>query len=507
MSDTIYSTLTSDRTTYRQKIIALAREAENTLDVLDIKPEFKRFFEKGALCDMGEGNAPYRPRYVMVDFEKFVRQGSAFLKLNPPKDLDELLSDLQILYFHTPSITTMPVYLGNIDTLIDPFIAGLSDEVVCGKLKNFLNYIDRTIADGYCHANIGPEATRAGRLILKVEKELQNSVPNMTLKYDPAITPDDFAEQAIECSLYCANPALCNDVAHRGTYPGGYGISSCFNILPLRGGAYTLSRIVLPRLAKMSSGVDDFMDKLLPDALEALGDYMNERVSFLVEKSGFFDSNFLVKEGLIERSRFVGMFGVAGLCDCVNYLLADKGQRYGHSPEADDLADRIMTRIAAFTSEFPAKYSEIANGHFLLHAQAGLSTDVGVTAGVRIIVGDEPENLLDHLRHSARFHRFFPTGCSDIFPFDITARNNPGAILDIVKGAFSLGDKYCSFYASNGDLVRITGYLVKRSEIEKYDRGETVLQDTVQNGSSNYKLNRLKDRKVRSLDDGKSAGK
>ena len=48
-------------------------------------------------------------------------------------------------------------------------------------------------------------------------------------------------------------------------------------------------------------------------------------------------------------------------------------------------------------------------------------------------------------------------------------------------------------------MVRITGYLVKRSEMEKYNQGEVVLQDNLINGSSNYKLNRLKDRKVRSV--------
>ena len=54
-------------------------------------------------------------------------------------------------------------------------------------------------------------------------------------------------------------------------------------------------------------------------------------------------------------------------------------------------------------------------------------------------------------------------------------------------------------YGADGDMVRITGYLVKRSEMEKYNRGEVVLQDNLINGSSNYKLNRLKDRKVRSV--------
>ena len=193
------------------------------------------------------------------------------------------------------------------------------------------------------------------------------------------------------------------------------------------------------------------------------------------------------------------MYGIAGLCDCVNYFFADKGLKYGRDKAADDLADQIMTIISDKVNSMEAPYSELGHGHFLLHAQAGLATDVGVTSGVRIIVGDEPENLLDHFNHSCRFHRFFPTGCSDIFPVDITAERNPAALLDIVKGAFSKGDKYCAFYGADGDMVRITGYLVKKSDLEKYDSGEVVLQDNVINGSSNYKLNRLKDRKIRSV--------
>jgi YjjI family glycine radical enzyme len=497
MNNAVYDTIASVHLNYHQKLYALCHEAENTLDVLKISPEGKHLFEKGAICDLNEGNAPYRPRYVMADYEKFVSQGSKFLRLDPPKNLDELLCALQILYCYVPSITTKPVYLGNIDKLIDPFLGGLSDREAKEKLARFLIFCDRTIANAYSHANLGPEETRAGRLILELEAELQLEVPNLSLKYDSDCTSDDFAKAAIGCALSCGNPAICNHKAHKDTYSFDYGISSCYNILPLRGGAYTLSRLALPRLAKLSTGIDDFLNDKLPLAMHELGNFMNERIRFLVEESGFFKSDFLVREGLIDRNRFLGMYGIAGLCDCVNELLKDKKLRYGRNAEADDLADSIMQKIADFTASFPAVYSEIAGDRFLLHAQAGLATDEGVTSGVRITVGDEPDNLLDHLRHSARFHRFFPTGCSDIFPFDRTAERNPDGLLDIIKGAFSIGDKYCAFYAADGDMVRITGYLVKRSDIEKYDNGEVALQDNVINGSSNYKLNRLKDRKVR----------
>ncbi|WRS28545.1 YjjI family glycine radical enzyme [Oscillospiraceae bacterium MB08-C2-2] len=497
MENQVYDIISSTHLNYRQKLNALCLQAENSIDVLSISPKFQYYYEHGALCDMNEGHAPYRPRYVMPDYQKFVRQGSEFLKLAPPKTLDELLSALQILYHYVPSITTKPVYLGNLDELIDPFLEGVDDKDAKEKLTRFLIYCDRTIANAYSHANLGPKATRAGRLLLELEQELLLEVPNFSLKYDPDITPDDFAEQAILCSLKCGNPAIANHKAHKDTYSFDYGISSCYNVLPQRGGAYTLSRVVLPRLAKLATSAEDFVENLLPDALQELGTYMNERIRFLVEDSGYFKSDFLVKEGLVDRDRFVGMFGVAGLCDCVNNLLKDQDKRYGRDKEADDLAERILQTIAKFTSEFEAVYSEVAGNRLMMHAQAGLSTDEGVTSGVRISVGGEPENLLDHFRHSARFHQYFPTGCSDIFPFDYTANRNPAALLDIVKGAFSIGDKYCAFYGADGDLVRITGYLVKKSEMEKYNSGEVVLQDNIINGSSNYKLNRLKDRKVR----------
>ncbi|MCA5010521.1 DUF3029 family protein, partial [Clostridioides difficile] len=179
---------------------------------------------------------------------KAVKNGCEFLQLEVPKDLDEVLQFLTILYRHVPSITSYPVYLGNIDKLIEPFLEGVTDDEAEKKLKLFLVYLDRTITDGFCHANLGPEETRAGRLILKVEKELQNAVPNLTMKYDKDITPDSYAELALYTSLYCANPAICNHKMHKKTY-GDYGISSCYNILPIGGGSYTLSRIVLPRLA------------------------------------------------------------------------------------------------------------------------------------------------------------------------------------------------------------------------------------------------------------------
>ena len=458
--------VTSKGLTYEQKVVALAHAAENSLEVLEIPEKTRHYMETGAICDLDEGHAPYRPRYIMPDYEAAVKKGCEFLQLDPPKDLDEVIQFLEILYRHVPSITTYPVYLGNIDRLIEPFLEGVSDEEAEKKLRLFLIYLDRTITDGFCHANLGPEETRTGRIILKLEKELQNAVPNLTLKYDPDITPDSYGELALYTSLYCANPAICNHRMHKDTY-GDYGISSCYNILPIGGGSYTLTRIVLPKLVPEAESREQFLTETLPDCLQRMGDYMNERIRFLVEESNFFETSFLSREGFISRDKFLAMFGVVGLAECTNLLMDDPDKIYGSDQEADQLADQIMQVIAEYAETSKALYSEVFHDHFALHAQVGIDSDHGITSGVRIPVGMEPERMYDHLRHSARFHRFFPTGCADIFSFDPTGRNNPAAMLDIVKGAFSLGDKYISFYASDSDLVRITGYLVKRSEMEK----------------------------------------
>ena len=249
----------------------------------------------------------------------------------------------------------------------------------------------------------------------------------------------------------------------------------------------------------MAGSKTEFLNDVLPEAVHELAEYMNARVSFLVEQSGYFDTDFMLAEGLVERERFLAMFGVAGLADSVNHFFSEDNQHYGKNSSANEFAEEILLTIQESLEKEKAVYSEITNGKFFLHAQAGLSTDEGVTSGVRIKVGDEPDTIYEHLRHSALFHKPFVTGCSDIFPFDSTAERNPGAMLDVMEGAFGLGARYCAFYANDGDMIRITGYLIKKSDMEKYLRGDVVLQDNVINGSSNYKLNNLGERKLRAV--------
>jgi hypothetical protein len=66
-----------------------------------------------------------------------------------------------------------------------------------------------------------------------------------------------------------------------------------------------------------------------------------------------------------------------------------------------------------------------------------------------------------------------------------------------MKGAMKVGMRYISFYTSDSDVVRITGYLVKRSDMEKLERGEQVLNGAAVLGLGAVKNQHVLDRKER----------
>ena len=155
-----------------------------------------------------------------------------------------------------------------------------------------------------------------------------------------------------------------------------------------------------------------------------------------------------------------------------------------------------MDTMEDFIKNFESKHCTVTNERLLLHAQVGIGDDINTSPGARIPIGEEPE-LWKHLKQTARFHKYFPSGTGDIFPFELNAANNPEFILNIIQGAFKEGMRYFSLYSSDADVIRITGYLVKRSEIAKLDQGIATLQDTVVLGQGQVRNGKVYDRKVR----------
>lgn len=476
--------------TYEQRVLALARYAENQLDVLNISEETQGLIDAGVICDLYEGDAPYRPRYIVPNYEKFVQQGSEFLELEPPEDLADLLNKLLILYKHVPSISSFPVYLGNLDYLIDPFLEGTVEDYK--KIKNFMLHIDRTITDSFCHGNIGPKATKAGELILKAQRELNTSIPNLTLKYNKDLTSKDFLENSLKTAMITAKPSFANDHMFKDEFEGDYAIASCYNGLKIAGGSFTLVRLVLKKLADQTDSFDKFINELLPKAVKNQLEYMDERIRFLVEETSFFESNFLVREKLVDFKNFTAMFGLVGLAETVNKY-SDK--KFGHDGSADEMGVKIIDLINTLVNQHKNKYCEAFDGKYLLHAQVGIDDDIGVSPGCRIPIGDEPD-LATHLKQVSRFQKYFPSGIGDIFPFEKTYKENIPALVNIVDGAIKNDIRYLSLYSSDSDVIRISGYLVKRSEIEKLRNGSPVLRDTVVLGKGAVDNMKVLDRKV-----------
>lgn len=76
---------------------------------------------------------------------------------------------------------------------------------------------------------MGPRDTKAGRIILEVEAELEQAVPNITMKYDEDITSDEFALMGINTTLHSAKPSFANHKMFKSELGEDYVIASCYN--------------------------------------------------------------------------------------------------------------------------------------------------------------------------------------------------------------------------------------------------------------------------------------
>ncbi|MDU3898918.1 MAG: DUF3029 family protein, partial [Enterobacter sp.] len=222
--------VTSPVLTPEQKRHFLALEAENNLLYPALPEAARAALDEGYICDMFEGHAPYKPRYVLPDYAKFLANGSEWLELEGAKDLDDALSLLTILYHHVPSVTSMPVYLGQLDEILNPYVKILTQDEIDSRIKRFWRYLDRTLPDAFMHANIGPADTPVTRAILRADAELKQVAPNLTFIYDPDVTPDDLLLSVAKNICECSKPHISNGPVNDKIFTKGrYGVVSCYN--------------------------------------------------------------------------------------------------------------------------------------------------------------------------------------------------------------------------------------------------------------------------------------
>lgn len=481
---------------YKQKKNALASAAENSVPYVNISSTARQYLETRIICDIFEGHAPYRPRYILPDYKLLMEKGSDYLNIAPPTDMYEAINALLIMYNYVPSITGYPVYLGQVDEILKTFADTVSYEELEKLLKLFLINIDRNLPDAFVHMNIGPKDTRVGRLILKLEKELKKAIPNISLKYSDE-TSKEFVSLAVETALEIGKPYFVNHKEIVKELGEGYGIASCYNTLLIGGGSYTLVRLNLMKLAKKAASLQEFLKEVLPDAVKSLCEIINARASFIVEASRFFESSFLAREGFISIDKFTSMAGVFGLYECVESLT--NGFKMGKSDEANAIAEEIIDTIYALVKAEEGAYCYGTNGKLGFHAQSGIDTDFEETAGVRFKVGQEPE-IFEQINIQSKLQAKFDTGVTDIYIFESTAKRNINGVLKLIDTAMSKGMKIFALNTSDSDLIRITGYLVKRSDIQKYNNKESMREGTVKLGADSIKNNKVLERTVRNCD-------
>lgn len=462
--------ITNSNLDYNQKKHYLAALAESTQEYPSISNQAQEAFETKVIDDLFEGNAPYRPRYILPDYAKALKKGCKYLELEAPKDLDEAINFLSILYLHVPSITGYTVYLGNIDQLLLPYIKDVSEEDLYKKLKLFWRYIDRSLPDAFVHMNIGPEDNIVARTILKIDRELKQVVPNISLKYDEDITSDSLLEEAIKTVYITAKPHIANHKIVSKEFGEQYGIVSCYNSLKQGGGSHTLVRLNLRKVAELHKGsTQEFLDNTLTKYTELTLEIIEARTKFLVEEVKFFESSFLAQEGFIDLKKFSAMFGFFGLAEAVNLLIEreHKLASYGHSQIATELGYAILKKMKEVVEKTELSYCEGNQSKAFFHAQSGIDIDIEETAGARIPIGQEPD-IYTHINAVAPNHQLCDGGISDIFHFDQTAKQNPQAIADIIKASFEKGMRMFTFNIADSEFIRITGYLVRRSDLELF---------------------------------------
>ena len=109
LKETVESIITNSALTHEQAMIALSDVPLSYVEFFETTNEFRELCEAGCLCRMAEGNGTYQASYILSDYEKLLREGRKFLRLDQPDNLFDTIQTLEIFYCHGPSVTNYPV--------------------------------------------------------------------------------------------------------------------------------------------------------------------------------------------------------------------------------------------------------------------------------------------------------------------------------------------------------------------------------------------------------------
>ena len=80
----IYDTITSVTMTHEQKLTSMCCHADSLMEVIDLPEGLDELLNvpipQKCICDLNEGHAPMRPRYIVPDYAKFMSDYTDYSK-------------------------------------------------------------------------------------------------------------------------------------------------------------------------------------------------------------------------------------------------------------------------------------------------------------------------------------------------------------------------------------------------------------------------------------------
>ena len=403
---------------------------------------------------------------LVPDLAAALARGSAHLGLAAPADLDEALALVLAVAGELPGSGPEPRYLGPLDRLLEPFVAGLDDEALDTRLAAFWQAAARL--DGTPHADLGPDDGRVVRALLRVDRRLRRPAPTLALRVDPRRTPDDLLRDAVRTACADGKPQWVNHPMAVADHGERHAVLGCVATLPLGGGALAavpLDLAAAVRAAASADDVDGAVDRHVDRAVATLVPAAREALARL-------EDHWLLREGLIGADRFTAVVGVHGVAEAVQELLARDGvrapdggpARYGPDPAASDRAGDLLARVAARVAATPVPGCTATGGHPVVQAWAASPETSPGTAGGAVPEVSRP-SLYRHLRALVPAQRHLLGGVADTVTVEPVVEHNPDAVVAVLRGAFAEGVRELAVDVAGNGFSRVTGYLRRERDI------------------------------------------
>jgi hypothetical protein len=80
-------------------------------------------------------------------------------------------------------------------------------------------------------------------------------------------------------------------------------------------------------------------------------------------------------------------------------------------------------------------------------------------------------------------HLHYASGVSEILTLDETIRTNPAALVQLCKGALAHGFREFTANVAGNDLVRVTGYMIRLSDVRRHEAAKGSRTNTTALGA------------------------